>query len=944
MKLDIVIATAGIEFNGNSINEKALGGSESAVIYVARALAKMGHNVDVFCKCDNPGIYENVKYYNIDNWNQFVLCGECDILIVSRFLDLFKNKINSKLNILWNHDILVDKDMLMSVIYNIDYMYCLSDFHKKQYLQNLPELESIIKIIPNGIDSEILINYKEKKHKIMYTSRPERGLYRALQIYEKLGDKDLEFMICTYQSINDPKVDKITSICLDYMARLGKIGYNIKLANFNKKELYENLAESKAVIYPTEFPEIFCISAIEAQGNGTAFISTNGFALVETGHIKIDNPEQEDIYNDNFIVELKKQLKNKKTNIDKESIIKKYNWDNIAKKIIDDAILHFEIRSKNTQGIINKFIYESDIVAARELIQRKILPSKNMVDVNYLEKKEQIDNMLRFVDGKESLKEIYENEKTHEKIDLDLEAMEQNTRFKWLSQQIQDNKIEKILDYACHMGWATILSSNRNPNCRITGYDISEKAIEKAKIRIKKYAKYPDNIFFTNNEDDLKKIKYDAIFIGEYLEHVLDPIAELSRLENMVRSGGKIFITVPKGAWEKLSHLENMENDVYYHVNCFDKNDIRTMLGHRKDFKMNIIHNMIGMYGERLGNYLIKYTKDDLAIRNRDLGKKYLLTRPYAGISACIIAKDAEKEIERMLDSINYEVDEIIIGLDHKQNENKELERRIGKYKKVKIIYLEKSIQAPDYWGFSNARNYVVKQAKNEWIFWIDTDEILLKQKPFRQFLDSDFINGYIISQHHVQFDNFIEADSPMRLYRKNKGEFFGYIHEQVQDKNDINESIMPALIMTGAHILNFGETTELIRRNKALNRNLKLLEMDVAKNVDERKKAGLPIRKLSIILLMRDFYNRICWAQEKYQALRCKDIDEMSIPMIEKLYDKYFKNEKNILYKELAEKIKQEAYLKIGIGKTLEIKLDEKVIAKKIIKDLNQNALLQVI
>ena len=42
MRKNIAIVTGGLEFNGNSVNEKAIGGSESAVIYMARELVKFG--------------------------------------------------------------------------------------------------------------------------------------------------------------------------------------------------------------------------------------------------------------------------------------------------------------------------------------------------------------------------------------------------------------------------------------------------------------------------------------------------------------------------------------------------------------------------------------------------------------------------------------------------------------------------------------------------------------------------------------------------------------------------------------------------------------------------------------------------------------------------------------------------------------------------------------
>ena len=54
MKKSIAFITSGLEFNGNSLIEKSLGGSESAMIYMAREITKLGNDVTVYCECDKP--------------------------------------------------------------------------------------------------------------------------------------------------------------------------------------------------------------------------------------------------------------------------------------------------------------------------------------------------------------------------------------------------------------------------------------------------------------------------------------------------------------------------------------------------------------------------------------------------------------------------------------------------------------------------------------------------------------------------------------------------------------------------------------------------------------------------------------------------------------------------------------------------------------------------
>uniref|UniRef100_UPI003F696505 methyltransferase domain-containing protein n=1 Tax=Polynucleobacter sp. TaxID=2029855 RepID=UPI003F696505 len=533
----IVIATEGLEFDGDTLKTQSLGGSETAVISLSKSLHKLGHEVTVYNRCPKEGFYDGVEYIHISRWNEFADCGYADVAIISRFVQMLAQKLNTKLNILWNHDILPDelKNQMISLTWNIDFMYCLSQFHKDQYLKQLPELESILKLTTNGIDFDLVPKDVKKKHRIMFTSRPERGLYSALNVYEKLGDKDLELLICAYPSIPNKEVEQIEKICAAKINQLANDGFNIAVGSFPKKELYEYISESKAVIYPTQFPEIFCISALEAQACGTAYLTTHDFALPETVGYPGIKPSKD--FDAEFLAYTKQVLSD---DIFRESLEKlgkahaeKYSWDNVAKQFIADIEAHFSDRSKDVDGVIDRLIYESDLVIARE-IAKKEAPHRL----------EQLNHLLRHMDNPKDTQEIYDAEGTHEKIDLEMSTIDTIGRFKWVSDRVKEYGIKSMLDFACHMGGNAIKVSNDNPECKIIGYDLSGVAISKAIKRVVMYAKHADNLRFVNTPPEAK---FEAVFNGEMLEHVLDPESMIDQLESYVKPNGKMFITVPKG-------------------------------------------------------------------------------------------------------------------------------------------------------------------------------------------------------------------------------------------------------------------------------------------------------------------------------------------------------------------------------------------------------------
>ena len=875
MKYNIVLFTLGLEFNGATLEKTALGGSETAFIYLAKEFARLGHKVRAFCNCPEEGNFDGVQYMNQSRFSDFMLTGECDIFICSRFASVFSNPINAKLRILWNHDIMTTPNSVMPFITGIDYMYCLSDYHKRQYLKVCHDLEPLIKTTTNAVDHSLIPKNSVKKHQIMFTSRPERGLENALMMYKELGDKSLKFIICNYKTIESKEVSDVEQRCLFFVNQLLENGFDIELGRFTKEELYKKISESKAVIYPSGFPEISCISAMEAQACGTAFLCFDKYALSET--VGTEKARDENHLFDMF----KKVISDEGYRQTLEKIgfehAQKYAWSAVASQFLNDAKEYFFERAKNNTGILNRLVYESDILAAIKYAE-EFVPGR--VD--------ELKSLIAHTETKEGHESFYSHDRVLEAHD----KLPENQRLKWIADKIEHNSIRSVIDYGCNAGYTAAHISRQLPGCKILGFDISKKAIEFAQ----KYS--GKNVKFTTDESELKKFSNEslpeALILAEVLEHVQNPSEFIDSLEEYLPNGSLIVMTLPKGAWEWLSRRDRIEKGFVEHVSGFNMDDIEHMFSLKDDLQIDVGVIGVGLCGERLGHYLITYRTNGKPTLNCDYGKKFKLSRPYQRISACIIAKNAQKDIEHCLDSIKDVVDEIIV-LDDKSSDD--TAERARKYTD-KVFIAEKTIGAPDMNGFANARNATVEKATGDWVLWIDTDERLYATVKLRQHLDTPLINGFVIAQHHAQLDNFIEADKPQRLFRRGTGQFVGYIHEQPMSMTDINSPIVPGLIIGDAKIAHFGAIDEATRRNKCLNRNLPLLE------IDHEKSKG---RLMTDVLIMRDFVNRIKWSYEHYRTFVNPDsLNVMGI--IKKLWDEKFKDCKDQLHRNEAFKIIQEA------------------------------------
>lgn len=284
----IVFATGGLRFDGRSLERGGLGGSETAVLCMAREMAKRGHSVHVFCKTDGAGVQNDVEYHDINGLYDFNADHHFDVFVCSRFAEIMQRRIRSGMTIFWCHDMLDDPERLKSCLWQVDQVALLSKFQADDYLAKIPQLAPMVYRTRNGVDLELIrANLREKvPGKLIYTSRPERGLlYLLRDIFPKILEQrpDAKLHVCTYDTpgFEIPKaVLDIQAECERLMLRLGESV--VRLGSLPKARLYQEISSAEAWVYSCLFPEISCLGAIEAQTCGTTVITTDGYALIET--------------------------------------------------------------------------------------------------------------------------------------------------------------------------------------------------------------------------------------------------------------------------------------------------------------------------------------------------------------------------------------------------------------------------------------------------------------------------------------------------------------------------------------------------------------------------------------------------------------------------------------------------------------------------------------
>ncbi len=288
-KMKIGFYTAGLPFTSDALEKGPLGGSETAFIQITRALKRRGHEVWVFNHCEKVNSACGITYHPFRKSLTLLAKEDFDVFVVSRFFGFFNLPIKSELKVLWNHDTLDNPKELRAVHDEIDLCLVLSQFHKDNYMLRLPALNDRLVVTRNGLDFNLMdqaaANVTKDPHKLIYASRPERGLKVLLeQIWPRLyqANPQLRLYLCGYNVPKDGLPPALLELYEHLELLVQKSPGVINLGSLSKSDYYRHLAEATMMLYPSTFPEVSCLAALEAQALGTVILTSDSFALSES--------------------------------------------------------------------------------------------------------------------------------------------------------------------------------------------------------------------------------------------------------------------------------------------------------------------------------------------------------------------------------------------------------------------------------------------------------------------------------------------------------------------------------------------------------------------------------------------------------------------------------------------------------------------------------------
>ena len=885
----ITIHCGGMPFNGDTIKTKSLGGSETAAYYVAKALAARGHRVTMFTNEQAEGAFDNVKYVWAGPINEQNPLGErfhfyasstpCDVLMIQRQPGAFTHRFQAKLNIAWMHDLGLyrQRPLISSGLWNIDSIFCVSEWHKKQLCEVYGLDSEIVRTVTNGVDLNLFagaIGYELPKVKdeisLIYSSRPERGLEHHVRpggIMERLWEIDKRFRlyVCNYDN-NPPHLAEMYRAIYE---RIEELPNCTALGNLTKQQLADAMRQCDALVYPTEFEEVSCITAMEAMAAGLPMITSDVAALQETcngtpegGGSMLVPLKSGQVDEDAFLAMLTDA--SSEWNDDREGnhlqqlhSAKKFDWPAVAEHFERHFEELFAARAKNPETVLQHLVHNSYYYAAEEFAkahpETEGGPARKEMAECY--------SFAREGKWKEHYEAYYEYEKNRG-VEYGPEDCTNNNRFGTVANYLEHLPAGSVVcDYGCAHGHYTINLAKLFPALKFVGIDITASNIAAAR----KWAAGDkiDNATFicgavsgegiSSESDEAPALEsFDAIIAAEVLEHVEAPWNMVDTLGKYLKPVGKIITTTPLGPWEAIGYKEHWPWRA--HVHHLEREDLHDLYGMHPGFKVNLATAGADKNGDALGSYICAFGKPKKPSGRIDYARKFNVLAPQQTLAVCIIAKDVETSLARCLESVKDIAHEIIIAVDETTKDStREIARKYVKgFSPAEELLFD--IKSPMEQGFDEARNECIAKAKADWILWIDADEVLFHPENVHKYLRANMFNAYAIKQLHysVEPPGVMKTDLPSRFFRNNKGiKFFGVVHEHPE--LELNKGIGHATIMSDVSIAHYGYSTEEVRR-KRFERNIGLLIRDRQKNPD---------RMLGKFLWLRDLSQMCRWEAE---------------------------------------------------------------------------------
>lgn len=284
-------------WNPDLFETEGFGGSEEAVINLAKQWAKLGYNVTVFNSCglsvmERDGVtYKPFWYYNAKD--------KYDYTVLWRSPILANYELNTGKIFVDMHDVIPEGEFNEARMKRIDRIFVKTHAHRALF-PNIPDHK--FAVVPNGIDLGLFTQDVQKDPMMLVnTSSPDRSMDVLPRLFKEIKKRvPGARMVWAYGWTN---FDNSFSGNKEKMAWKEKIIAEMQeagiedMGRLSQRECAKLYLEGSILAYPSEFYEIDCISVRKSQACGCVPVTTDFAAFAESNRFGVQVPSSKKIDN-----------------------------------------------------------------------------------------------------------------------------------------------------------------------------------------------------------------------------------------------------------------------------------------------------------------------------------------------------------------------------------------------------------------------------------------------------------------------------------------------------------------------------------------------------------------------------------------------------------------------------------------------------------------------
>ncbi len=265
-------------YDHRSLTTDPMGGTESAVVLLAEALAGLARvEVIQHCRSDTIMSPRHVRYRGRigDTWRSEASGVRRDVTIIinsPKLMGLWRRQDVRCQIILWRHNFLSNRHRtLFDELDEFDArMVCVSRYHQfdSQCAQRQCRSSKRTVVIPNPVQVHHRGRVSRNRNHLLFCSSPHKGLEQVVERFDEVRREipELQLRICNPGYLSDPELKKSGIVVLGSLSR---------------PQLHAEMARALCVFYPqTRFRETFGLVGAEANALGTPVLAPAGIGAL----------------------------------------------------------------------------------------------------------------------------------------------------------------------------------------------------------------------------------------------------------------------------------------------------------------------------------------------------------------------------------------------------------------------------------------------------------------------------------------------------------------------------------------------------------------------------------------------------------------------------------------------------------------------------------------